>query len=116
MEIRKRALINAILLGIVSTTIILIYLKYRYGGYKILDRCESHNFKVQNIRQYKEVLYLNDSLKLANSYNNIKPYQFLNRFIEAGDSVVLESMNDTLYLFRNNKKFWFIYYGEECEQ
>lgn len=80
----------------------------------MLNRCKTNAFKVSKIKEYKGVLFLNDSLKLATSYRNTKPVEMLYEFIKKGDSIELKLGNDTLFLHRGGKKYWFVYYDDPC--
>jgi hypothetical protein len=110
----KNLILKIILFLIVSIIIINIYLKNEYGNYLILDRCSVHKLKIKKIKKYKGILFINDSLRLATSYNNIKPILMLGDFIKVGDSLLLKPSNDTLIVFRNKEKHWFIYYAKDC--
>lgn len=55
------------------------------------------------LKRPKEVKY---HLTPTRNYN-YKPYD-LDDFIQGGDSVYKPSSNDTLYIFRNNKRYFFI--------
>jgi len=114
MKINKKLLITMAIFGLVSTSTLLIYLRTQYGGYSLPNRCKSNNFRITKMKQYKGVIYINDSLKLATSYRPVKPVVMLYENIQLGDSIELENNNDTLYLHRNGQKEWFIYYGDSC--
>jgi hypothetical protein len=73
---------------------------------------KNYLIKVENISQTKGAICVNDSLKIDISYNNDKPYPtMLHDFIEENDSLIIPANNDTLYIVRNDKKYWFKKYG-----
>ncbi len=86
-----------------------------YGNYSLIDRCNNYHIKILNVKEYRGVLFINDSLEFssANRENN-DSVLWLYKFIKLGDSLVLESTNDTLFIYRNKKKHWFKYYGRAC--
>lgn len=86
-----------------------------YGNYSLIDRCNNYHIKILSIKEYKGVLFINDSLEFssANREDN-DSVLWLYKFIKLGDSLVLESTNDTLFIYRNKKKHWFKYYGKVC--
>ena len=101
---------------VISILAINYFLRWQYGNYVLLDRCKTYSFKVNNLKEYKGILYINDSIELATTYNNGKhPYLMLYEIIEKGDSISLKSNSDTLYLYKGKKKYWFIYFGEPCK-
>jgi hypothetical protein len=115
MKFNKKILLSVVFNLVLGLILIKVYLNYQYGGFKMLDRCKTYNFKVLKIKEYKGVLYLNDSLKLSTAYKNTTPVEMLYEFIRKGDSIDIKSGSDTLFLYRENKKHWFIYYDNSCQ-
>ncbi len=114
MKLNKKIVLSVVFNLALGLILIKVYLNDQYGGFKMLDRCKTHNFRVSKIKEYRGVLYLNDSLKLATAYKNTTPVEMLYEFIRKGDSIDIKPGNDTLFLHRENKKYWFIYYDNSC--
>lgn len=114
----KKMIVTMIVFLITCVLLLNYYLRETYGGYSLLDRCQTHNITVNDVRDYKGVVYINDSIKLSTSYKNDTPPPvfMLYEFIQKGDSITLEAKSDTLFLFRGNEKHWFIYFGEPCDE
>ena len=91
-------------------------LNKKYSGYEVLNTCRNNNFVVENIKEYKGVLYINDSIELATAYNNETPIVMLHEFLETSDSIVLKKSADTLKVYRNGKNYWFKYFGKSCDR
>ncbi|WP_178983653.1 hypothetical protein [Winogradskyella helgolandensis] len=73
---------------------------------------KNYLIKIESISQTKGAICVNDSLKIDVSYNNDKPYPtMLHDFIAENDSLIVPANNDTIFIVRNDKKYWFKKYG-----
>lgn len=113
--VNNRILIKLLILGLIIAFIVIIVHLVSFKGdlkeFPSLQADDSISGVVKVSEEYQGVAYIetegNDKFRIDYSVNYLNKPFYLHKFIQAGDSIYKPNNTDTIYIFRNEKEYYF---------